>query len=310
MPLQLFSEPHPARCVLAPAPPEFFAFPKCVGPIHFAGRIDRELWILDAAGKVFVHEIALTLPRVATMATVIGIGACIGASCDGLVAYENKKLIVVSRGGVTRQDFTGADTLVSSGNKFVVIRDQSILLLFDRRIGIERSASLVMTEDIVLCCAVSETFHLLVVATRDDLLRYYSLKHLYQTNVVRLPAATARKVAVTETWGFVVVDFVQMFAVFTVNGEHIAKYEHECDWVYWNVIASMSDFDYLVVTDLQGRLVIIEAYRPERKVIVTTVTAPISFVDYEKRIDTLVVVPVNGNVLLITHPFSAFNQCQ
>jgi hypothetical protein len=310
MPVQLFNEPHPARGVLARPASEFFRFSTHTGSIHFAGRIGRELWILDGSGKLFVHGIALRLPQLTTLATGIGKKACLGPSCDGLVAYETKKLFVVSRGGVAQRDFDRVDTFVSSGNKLVAIQDQSILSVFDTRVGVERGPRLVMTEDIALCYAVSEIFHLLVVATRGDLLRYYSLKNLHQTYVVRLPAATARKIAITETWGFTVVDFVKMFAVFTVNGELIAKYEHDCDWVYWNVIASMSDFDYLAVADIQGRLLIIEAYRPERNVLVTTFTAPICFIGYEKQVDVLVVVAVTGDVVLVTHPFSAFDNCQ
>jgi hypothetical protein len=307
MPVQLFTQPHPERPSFEPMTPQFYT-PSCPGSLLFVCRMDRELWTVDSSGRLLSFEINLAFKQMSSTATPVTKTASFGVLSGGLIAYDRRQLVTVTKSKVTTQPFEEVDWLMASGDRFVTIRDRSVLKLYDRS-SADRRAMLVMTEDLVQCYAVSAIFHLLCVATRDDKLRYYSLRRLRQTQVVQMPLATAKSLRISDAWGFVVVGFEKEFLVFTVNGELVTKYEHEVENLYWSMVTSRDDFDFIVMCDIRGKLVLVEAADPETRKVLTTVGWPVSFVDYEKQADILLVVSQTGKVMLITHPFDV-GECQ
>jgi hypothetical protein len=120
-----------------------------------------------------------------------------------------------------------------------------------------------------------------------------------------MPKAAARGITVTKCWGFIVVDFVCELLVFSINAELIASYAHDCDFTYLAAISSPDDFDYVVVADVKGNLLLLDAYQPAKRVTLAQLEFPVCFIDYERSGDWLVVVAPTGKLLLIVHPFAA-----
>jgi hypothetical protein len=230
-------------------------------------------------------------------ADVCGLGDGILVRAGGRLAYF---------GGPTdfEEDFRGFEAVAGAGAMFAGMRNRTVLQLFDVYTFPAGIAMIVATGDVIQCFAVSEVFHLIVVVTRDDRLHYYSMNKLYKTHMVELPLCCARRVAISQSWGFVVVDFGSKLAVFTVNGEFVRIHGNESEFVYWNCVRSRSDFDFIVYADLRGNLGIFDVYEDEQPIILTEIQWPVCLVEYDAAKDSLVVVSTTGHLMLISHPFS------
>jgi hypothetical protein len=69
-------------------------------------------------------------------------------------------------------------------------------------------------------------------------------------------------------------------------------------------IASPDGFDFIVFADVKGRLVMFEAFQPDRRVVLAQLMFPVCFADYNGKGDWLIVISPAGKLILITHPFS------
>ena len=56
----------------------------------------------------------------------------------------------------------------------------------------------------------------------------------------------SKGILISNTWGFVLVNYGKEIAVFTVNGTKIGCVSHSCETVYWTTVTDARDFDYLV----------------------------------------------------------------
>ena len=126
--------------------------------------------------------------------------------------------------------------------------------------------------------------------------------------VVELPIPSAKRIIISKTSGFVVVDFGKEMLLFTVNGTSIGRYSHEFELAYWATISSQSDFDYIVYVDLKGSLFIFDIYEPSRTEKLAQIPWPVCFIDYDKETDCLLIISTNGKVMLITSPFGVFRK--
>jgi hypothetical protein len=260
--------------------------------------------MIDVKGLLVVYELSHNFHELSTSQTYITKSGLLGALDEGILIYENEKMRFIGKSKFERK-LAVIDGFETSSAKFITIKNRSILKLYDCRSAIEHVITLIMTEDIVRCFGLSETFHVLCIATNEGMLRYYSLRTLHQRQVVKMPLSAADKLVITPSWGFVAVSFRLAILLFTINGAFLSKYEHECPLVYWNAVASSSDFDFIVMADIQGNLVVLEAARPENRVKLTRLLWPVCCIVYQRQIDTLAVISTNGKVMLITHPFSA-----
>jgi hypothetical protein len=102
--------------------------------------------------------------------------------------------------------------------RFVTVRNRTILMLFNVNTFPDKVARVTMTEEVVQCLAISEAFHLLCAATRDEKLHYFSLKNLHQLMVFKLPMSSPRRIVIKLAWRFVAVDFGREITFSSVNG--------------------------------------------------------------------------------------------
>jgi hypothetical protein len=110
-------------------------------------------------------------------------------------------------------------------------------------------------------------------------------------------------VVVTETWGFVVVQFDAEICVFSLNAEFIGMYQHHTELCYVSSVASVNDFDYLAFVDVKRTLWIMDIVARRPVELVNQLDWQVLFIDYINGSDTLLVIAQNGKAIGITNPF-------
>jgi hypothetical protein len=212
-------------------------------------------------------------------------------------------LIVLSAKEQISSELPGVYYLVSSGDRFVVVRNRTVIILFNVDSFPDEVGKIVTVEEVLQCLAISEAFHLICVATRDDRLHYFSLHGLHQTAVFMLPVSSPRCIVITPAWGVVAVDSGRVITLFSVNGESLGAFIHDYQFAYWTAVSSREDFDFVVCTDLKGNLLVFEVYRPSNARKLAQLLCPVCFIDYDKEADYFAVVSTTGKVMLTQHPF-------
>jgi hypothetical protein len=306
MPARLFAAPHPPRAPRFLPSPEFAHRSFEVAPLILAAKARaRELWLLDVTGKLLICAFDLAITCTATRDLPVSPSASFAVLGDRVLCYDGGRFTAHAPAPAGECDLPAVDRFDGSGTKFATLRNATVLSLFDVE-GFAPAGRAVITEDAVACFALSEAFHALVVATRDGLLRFYALADRRLRALARMPAGTARRVAVSEAWGFAIVDLGAEFAVFSINGEPLAHYRHDCAVACWSAVASRSDFDFVVLADIRGNLVAFEACRPARRTRITRLTVAVCAIEYERGADALAVVSAGGSVMIVARPFGAF----
>jgi hypothetical protein len=313
VPLQLFSNPHIARPPRETAETHIFTHSVSVTSVMFAGRVaSGDIWLVDTQGGLQGFKIDMSgsshVLKVETVPLPHCRDALFSITEDGILTYERHMGRLRFSGGSARFDgeLCDVDELVSCGANFVTVRNRTVVTLFRLETFPTPIASVANTEEVVLCLAISQTFHMLCTATRDDRLHIFSLKNLHQTHSVVMPKSSARGIVVTPTWGFIAVDLGSEILLFSINAECLTSYAHGCQFSYITAVAAPNDIDYIVFVDVKGSLMMFEAYRPGTCLRLAELVSPVCFIDYERERDRLVVVSTSGKIMLIIHPFTPF----
>jgi hypothetical protein len=306
MPLQLFSELHPSRVTRRAGELGMKTYSCSSAPLIFAGRMGHDIWLIDTSGVI--RGVRVENHRLCPVDTIDGkvaTNSVLSLTENGVLSYEPRigELIVLGNKGRIKAELPGVDSLATSGDLFVVVRNRSVITLFNVNSFPNEVAKIVAVEEVVQCLAISEAFHLLCAATRDDRLHYFSLHRLHQTAVFKMPVSSPRRIVITPAWGVVAVDSGRVITLFSVNGESVGAFTHDCQFAYWTAVSSREDFDFVVCTDLKGSLFVFEAYRPSNAQTLAQLSWPVCFIDYDKQADYFVVVSTTGEVVLIQHPF-------
>jgi hypothetical protein len=266
----------------------------------------QDIWLIDMNG--FISGVRVEDDRlcpVDTIDTKVASDSVLSLTGRGLLFYEPRigHLNVLSNKRRIKAELPGVDCLASSGDRFVVVRNQTVITLFTIDTFPNEVAKIVAVEEVVQCLAISEAFHLVCVVTRDDKLHYFSMHGLHQTAVFKMPVSSPRRIVITPSWGVVAVGSGRIITLFSVNGESLGAFIHDCQFAYWTAVSSREDFDFVVCADLKGNLFIFEAYRPSNARKLAQLLWPVCFIDYDKQADCFVVVSTTGKVMLIQHPF-------
>jgi hypothetical protein len=172
--------------------------------------------------------------------------------------------------------------------------------LYDLQTFPTLGSQFVAVEAAINCCAVSEVFHLVAFVSADDRLHLLESSNLRQRLVIQLPLAGALRMLITQSWGFIVIDFGHEIVVFTVNGREIGRRKHDSDIVFWMSITSRSDFDYVVFAMWNGDLVIFEAGMPENTAKLAHDSAPVCGIAYDRPRDQLIAVTTTGKLSFLS----------
>jgi hypothetical protein len=308
-PNQLFRSPHPAKAPYVKATMTTVTHAVSAAPLLFGCRISKgELWLVDVSGMIVGFQFEGSTKVTGRSVPVQKDSVFFGLD-GGFAVYESVLgtfRMIFDHGPSVEISLRDIGTFASSGTLFAGLRNRTVLRLFDARSFSEELARIVSTEDAIQCLAINQTNHLLCTATRDDRLHYYSTRHLRQTAAVKMPLSSANRILITDCWGLVAVDFGRKIVLFTVNGEFLTEYEHDCEFAYWTSVSSRSDFDYIVYADVKGNLVMFEAFTTQNSVKLAQLVWPVCFVCYDLGTDSLAVVSTTGKVMVVVHPFAAF----
>jgi hypothetical protein len=300
MPTQLFESPHPPRSRIVENPSIELSLKLSSNELRFAAKVGKaEFWLLASNGQITSFDGHITQP----VGRVELAGCSIHSVRTGLLLFDAKSIRVVARKAQFHEECCEADYVVSCGDNLCAVRNRTFLRLFTIEEFSAPIASLALTEDVVQHLVVNDVFHLLLIITRNDLLHYYSLKNLSQNFVVKLPLSSWRNVVVTETWGFVVVQFDAEICVFSLNAEFIGMYQHHTELCYVNSVASVNDFDYLAFVDVKRTLWIMDIVARRPVELVNQLDWQVLFIDYINGSDMLLVIAQNGKAIGITNPF-------
>jgi hypothetical protein len=106
MPLQLFTCPHPERPSFEPKTPQLYT-PSCpASSLLFVCGINRELWTVDSSGRLLSFKIDLPFKRLSSTATK---AAYFEVLSEGLIAYDRRQLVTVTKPKVETQGFEVVD---------------------------------------------------------------------------------------------------------------------------------------------------------------------------------------------------------
>jgi hypothetical protein len=276
----------------------------------FAGRIATgDIWVVDTRRDLQGFKIDLNEPGHLVKTQTVSFPRCQDAifslTSYGILVYERQtgRLRFSSNSGDFDRELIGVDEIVSTDSKFITVCNRTVITLFDVSSFPLPIVSIANTEDVVQCLAISQTFHILCTATRDDRLHIFSLKNLHQTHSVMMPKSSARSIIITPSWGFIGIDLGGEIMIFSINAEFLTSYRHDCQFSYITAISSPDDFDYIIFSDIKGNLMMFEAYKSSNHVKLAQLLFPVCFIDYDRDGDWIVVVSPVGKMMVIVHPF-------
>ncbi|EAY02572.1 Beige/BEACH domain containing protein [Trichomonas vaginalis G3] len=157
------------------------------------------------------------------------------------------------------------------------------------------------------CCAVSASYYLVVMGTRDGSLIINSLNNGGTVRSIDLHGCRPRHVIITHSWAFIVVYMTEMvegseahfISVYNVNGEFIRKTQIDSAIVAWDTWISPQGFDYIVFVDHKGRLFSFEVFFLNIEKPFFRFWKPVSSVKFLGDISTVAVVTTDGLITFI-----------
>ena len=154
-------------------------------------------------------------------------------------------------------------------DEWLAISDfDSVVSLYKVSDRVKYQFSIPSFRDRIKCCAISQTFHLLVCGTRDCSLMLCSLTSKSIVNIVNLNDSKPILLLITPSWGFIVVHHKEVFeghlryfiSVLTVNGEIITKTKIKSHITQWISFKNYKGFDYIIMSDSENKVYIFEAF--------------------------------------------------
>jgi WD40 repeat protein len=114
----------------------------------------------------------------------------------------------------------------------------------------------------VTAAAFDENYGVLVCATTDRFLRFFSYRKRECLRSIEMDTL-AEQLIITDGWGFVLVYLPRVLMLFTLNGFLIKKCSIDFEISFWTTWMDASGFDYIGVADSVGNVFVFEAFYPE-----------------------------------------------
>jgi hypothetical protein len=171
----------------------------------------------------------------------------------------------------------------------------------DKIDSLGRSIMPVHTEAPIVTLAVSEVYRLMVVATADHRVHFYSLPGGKRAQSCKTENLVLR-ILITEKWGFAVLDTQPAILLFNVNGNLIKTFSKEYPWYQvrcWSAFAEHGR-DFIVFVDQSDNVRYFEAFYPEREKKLAPLNLKVPFaleVHYRPSVVAFAVLSANGNLV-------------
>jgi len=187
---------------------------------------------------------------------------------------------------------------------FAFVTSSSILQVFNARDIRKPISQTPFQRDNARCCAISPTFHVVCVCSRDGCIVVHSLETALAIRVIDLGPCTPQNVIVTPAWGFIVVYLTRVIdgktanfiSVHTINGIFVRETKAPCPVSKLTSWKSHDGFDFIAVSSDRGAIMVAEVFYLEfSKPEIRTMAQPLSL-DYIESADTLISVVNNGKI--------------
>jgi hypothetical protein len=209
--------------------------------------------------------------------------------------------VILRASGITKVSLPSVQFLCLTNDVLVFLSEEGSLFTLRIESQSERKVCSILYERPVALGAHSD-FDLLVVATLERHLLFYSLSSGIFRTRADLAGELVVQILVTDGWGFVVVLTNESIHVFNVNGIRIRRVPNSKRIVLLCTWKSPSGFDYLCGSDNRGRMMVSEAFYANFETAICCVRVPVQWVNYLANINCLSAVTTDGKGFLIPCP--------
>lgn len=231
-------------------------------------------------------------------------------SNDIIGLLENGQIIEVYNGDITlfHQELRRV-SMISCSKEFIgAVSNDTTLNLIGKCIP---GYSIPFYGNSISCCALSHSFKIAVCGTASGDIVVSSLYEGEKINVIKLGKEyLPTKLLITKSWGFIVTYAVknsigtekakQYLFVHNVNGRFIRSVELTSPIICWCTFSSNQAFDYLVISNDQGKLNLFEAFYLNIGESFYRCYTPVIDLMYLKDFKMIAAVKSDGNVVF--HP--------
>jgi hypothetical protein len=158
------------------------------------------------------------------------------------------------------------------------------------------------TESRVVTFATSQTFSMFVFSSADGMIHFRSARKASKIGASIQMNELIDGILITEKWGFIVMHSPQNLYLYTVNGAKLKEVKLKAAIRTWTSFSSVFGFDYVAYADIDGGVVIFEAFYPEKPWIVSHLLDVICLKADESS-ERLLIVTSNGDLQAIPYAF-------
>jgi hypothetical protein len=262
LPATLFAEAHPQRRFLLRVSPfhagAVAALPQAPAAAVVLDVSGQGATFLIAVGDGEVLWVKIEFPDGRTVRPIEKVVGRLAIGRRRMFAVAKHAVATVCERGMRAVDVTGV-RCAGGGDRLAILVDAAGQL-WKWVISTNAVAPLCcITRDYVVCMAVSEAFGIAVVGTKDGgviALLLADGAFLWSKTV----STAARRILVTEGWGFVFVEAGNVLYLFTVNGRLLRTVEIEFRIVCIATWKCERDFDFFGIADSEGAVRVFESF--------------------------------------------------
>lgn len=323
IPIALFNTAHPKKTFTEkePAIPEPFDYAINKAPSHC--RLENA-----TRGSFSILSVDKKNGTVSRISASFDDDKCVlkdlGVSTNGSIyamsekhvfaVKEDGRLMIVDHTSEPRPTVIASDvighlgrttSIAASGNYVVTGGTDSSLRIYNDGV-LERVIPTL--HDSVECVAVSHHFSAVACGCRDGCVLIYELTNGQKIREINLRGLVAKRVLISEAWGFVLVYAARengtgCFDIYSINGDFIRRRPVSFRVSCWTVFQSNDGFDYVIVADKQGKVYLFEAFYLDISAPVYESSAEVTSLFYLLGARCILAI-TDGAALVIPAPFA------
>ena len=157
-------------------------------------------------------------------------------------------------------------SLISTSGKYIAVVSEEATLFIK---GPSLKYSIPFYGDSICCCSISDTFGIVICGTNSGKIVICSLSEGKIINILKLEGKIKpKKILITPSWGFILVhatgneswNGINSIFLYTINGKLIRSKTNVQNISCWSSFTSNDGFDYIILSEENGKLFIFEAY--------------------------------------------------
>lgn len=201
---------------------------------------------------------------------------------------------------------TNISIFSTSETYFVIATETSSIEIYNKKnIFSEAINTHKIFESPILCCAISETFHTIVVGSEGCLI-ISSLESGTSIISINIENFIPNKILITENFGFIVTQaskveegiIVNVLFLHNIEGKLINKKYINCEVLCLITWSDGEGLDFLSISDQDGKIMSCEAYELKFSIVVKRCMSPVIKMEYCKYLKSLVAITSNGNIFI------------